>query len=315
VYGAIRSLPPVVIPLFVAVAICGYLVGIRGAPATPRAASGETTRIASGAGVLLEYPSTWQPAASATAIPGVPIAHPLLLAPGGDSTRAGLLSGQLPAGEPSLLPGRFLALVRGIPHAEVVGLFDIQAYRYSQLSLPGYNRVLDLYVIPNLGGNATSVACYAANGYLGYLRQCEQIVAKLTPVGQSSSDLTPDPGYARRLDGLVGVLDRERLRLRREMSRGSTPAAMGRLATALADRFATAGASLAALEPPLAASQAQAALVRAMTRARDTYRALAAAATAESLARYDAARGLLDAAEAGVDTALENFALLGYGHT
>jgi hypothetical protein len=314
-YGSIRSLPPVVVPLLVAVAICGYLVGIRGVPATPGVPSGETTRIASGASVLLEYPSTWRPAAGAPAIPGLPIARPLVLAPGGSSAHAGLLSGQLPAGETSPLPDRFLGLVRGIPHVEVVDLLDVEAYRYGQLSLAGYDRILDLYLIPNLGGNTMALACYASNGFSTYLRQCAQIVATLTPVGQSSYDLTPNTPYARRLGGLVGVLDTERLRLRREMHRGAAPAAMGRLATALAGRFATAGISLAALEPPLVAGPAQAALEGAMLHARDTYRALTTAATAERLGSYDAARGQVDAAEAGVDTALESFALLGYNHT
>jgi hypothetical protein len=315
VYGAIRSPPPVVVLLFVAVAICGYLVGIRGAPATPGVASGETTRIAYGTGVLLEYPSTWQPTAGAPVIPGLPLAHPLLLAPGGDSTHAGLISGQLPAGEPSPLPSGFLALVRGIPHAEVSDLAGVEAYRYNKVSISGYDRILDIYVVPKPEENPTAIACYASNGFSTYMPQCEQIVAKLGLVGQSSSELSPDADYARRLGGLVGVLDRERLRLRREMRRGSTPAAAARLATALAGRFATAGASLAALEPPLAAGPAQDALTTAMFHARDTYRTLAAAGTAERVASYDAARRQVDAVEAGVDAALESFALLGYNHT
>ena len=314
-YGAIRSLPAVVVPLFVAVAICGYLVGNRGAPATPGVASGETTRIASGAGVLLEYPSTWQPAAGAAAVPGLPIAHPLLLAPGGDSTHAGLISGQLPGGEPSPLPRPFLALMRGIPHTEVANLLNVQAYNYSHMSISGYDRILDIYVVPKQGDNPTALACYASNGFSTYMPQCEQIVAKLTLVGQSAFDLSPDADYARRLAGLVGVLDRERLRLRRAMRRGSTPAPVGRMATALANQFATAAASLAALEPPLAAGPGQAALAGAILRARDTYRTLAAAAVAESVASYDTARGQVDAAEASVDAALESFALLGYNHT
>jgi hypothetical protein len=253
-----------VVLLFVAVAICGYLVGIRGAPATPGVASGETPRIAYGRGVLLEYPSTWQSTAGAPVIPGLPLAHPVLLAPGGDPTHAGLISGQLPAGEPSPLPRGFLALVRGIPHAEVSDLADVEAYRYNQVSISGYDRILDIYVVPKPEGNSTALACYASNGFSTYKSQCEQIVAKLTLVGQWSSELSPDADYARRLGGLVGVLDRERRRLRREMRRGSTPAAPARLATALAGRFATAGASLAALEPPLAAGPAQAALTTAM---------------------------------------------------
>jgi hypothetical protein len=314
VYGSIRSLPAVVVPLFVAVAICGYLVGNRGAPATPRVASGETTRIVSGAGVLLEYPSSWQPAAGAAVVPGLMIAHPLLLAPGGDSTRAGLLSGQLP-GEPSLLPRSFLALMRGIPHTEVANLLNVQAYNYSHMSISGYDRTLDIYVIPTPGNSPTALACYASKGSLTYLSQCEQIVAKLTLVGQSASDLTPNTGYAGRLGGLIRMLNSERLTLRGEMRRGSTPAVAARLATALAGQFATAAASLAALEPPLAAGPAQAALAASILHGREAYRTLAAAGTAESVASYDAARGQVDAAEAGVNTALENFALLGYNHT
>jgi hypothetical protein len=205
--------------------------------------------------------------------------------------------------------------MRGIPHTEVSDLLEAQAYRYGQVSLSGYDRTLDLYVIPNPGGDPTALACYASKGFSVYLHQCEQIVAKLTLVGQSSTDLSPSAAYAHGLGGLIKALDGQRLILRREMRRGSTPAVVGRLATVLAGRFATAAASLATLEPPLVAGPAQAALAGAMSRARDTYRALAAAATAGSVANYDAARGQVDAAEAGVDAALESFALLGYNHT
>jgi hypothetical protein len=311
VYGTTRNLPPVVLLLLVAVAIFGYLVGFHRAPA----ASGGKTRIASGTNVLLEYPSTWQPAAGAPVIPGLPITRSLLLAPGGDSARAGLLSGQLPTGEPSPLPRRFLALVRGIPHTEVSNLLEGQAYNYSQMSISGYDRTLDIYVIPNPGGNSTALACYASQGFSTYLHQCQQIVAKLTLAVQSSPELNPDTDYASRLGGLIGVLDGKRLTLRREIRRASTPAAVGRLATALADRFTTAAASLTALEPPLAAGPAQAALAGSILRAASTYKALAAAATAENVARYNAVRMQVDAAEIGVDTALESFALLGYHHT
>ncbi len=133
-YRSPRSLRPIVIPVLVVVAIVGYLVGVHRAPAPSTAASAQRTRIASGSSVLLEYPAGWQPAASAPAIPGLAIAHPLLLAPGGDSGHAGLLSGQLPAGGSSPLPASFLALVRGIPGTEVVDLVNVQAYRYDRLS-------------------------------------------------------------------------------------------------------------------------------------------------------------------------------------
>jgi hypothetical protein len=312
-YSSPRSLLPLVALGLAAVAIFGYMAGYRRAPVASLAAHRETTRTASGANILLEYPVDWQPSAAVPAIPGLPLTRPLSLAPGGDSAHAGLLSGQLPGGEPSPLPSRFLTLMRGIPHTEVVSLIDGQAYRYSRLSLPGYDRTLDLYVILYAGKNPTALACYATKALAGYLSQCEQIVAKLTPTGQSSTyDLTPNTAYARRLGALIEGLNEQRLTLRREMRAHASPAAVGRFAATLADRFSAAAASLAALEPPPVAGPTQTALASSIVRARDAYRALAAASTAEGPAGYGAARAQVNTAEAGVDTALEGFALLGY---
>jgi hypothetical protein len=313
VFDSPRSLFPLVAAVLVAVAIFGYTAGYRRARATPAYAHRETTRTVSGASILLEYPSGWQPAAAGPAILGLPLAHQLSLAPGGDSAHAGLLSGQLPGGEPSPLPARFLARMHGVPRTEVVQLIDGQAYRYSRLSLPGYDRTLDLYVILYAGNSPTALVCYATKALAGYLSQCEQIVAKLTPTGQSSTyDLTPNTAYARRLATLIEGLNEQRLTLRRAMRAHASPAAVGRFAATLADRFSAAAASLAALESPPAAGPTQTALASSIVRARDAYRALAAASTAEGPAGYGAARAQVNTAEAGVDTALEGFALLGY---
>ncbi len=310
-----RTLPPVVVPVLVVVAIAGYLIGIHrasGPPSAPSAGgSAQETRIASGSSVLLEYPSGWQPAGAAAAIPGLPIAQPLLLAPAGRSDRAGLLSGQLPAGGSSPLPASFLTLIRGTPHTEVVTLDNLQAYSYSGLS--GYGRTLDVYVIPTVGQSPTALVCYAANGFSSYLQQCAQIVAKVTLVGQTSYDLSPDAAYATQLSGLIAGLEKERQALRRQMHQQA--AAVGTLAKTLAARFAGAAATLAAFEAPQSASAAQAALATALIGADDAYTALADAAAAEGPAGYAAAEVKIREAEAGVDTALESFALLGYNHT
>lgn len=325
VYRSRHILPPVVIPILVVVAIAGYILGIHRAPAAsvvaPAAgsgsasvgASGEGTRIASGAGILLEYPMSWQPAGSAPAIPGLTLTHTLALAPGGDSAHAGVLSGQLPAGEPAPLPAAFVALVHGIPHTEVVSLLNTQAYRYRGLT--GYDRTLDLYVIPNPGNGPTALVCYASKELSADLAQCEQIVAKLTLVGQSPEDLSPDAGYARQLATLIGTLDGERLPVRREMSLGKGPAAVHSLATAMAARLATTAASLVLLEPPLPAGAAQAALAAALLQARAAYTGLAAAAAGGNPVDYEPAELRVEQAEAGVNGALEGFALIGYGPT
>src|SRR6202011_4437572 len=101
-------------------------------------------------------------AAAAPAIPGLTIAHPVVLAPGSDATRAGLITGQLPAGEPSPLPRSFVAGMRSLPDAAVVDLVEVQAYRSSRLSIPGFDQTLTLYAIPNSAGNPTVLACYAS---------------------------------------------------------------------------------------------------------------------------------------------------------
>ncbi len=314
-FSSTRSLFWLAAVILVAVAVVGYKAGYRQAPVTSSSAHRETTRTASGAGILLEYPADWHPSTAIPAIPGLAVARPLALVPSGEAARAGLLSGQLPGGEPSPLPARFLDLVRGTPHTEVVNLIDGQAYRYSHLSLPGYDRTLDLYVILYAGKNPTVLACYAPknDASSSYLSQCEQIVAGFTPIGQSSTyDLTPNTAYAHQLAALIERLNGERLTLRRAMRAHAAPAAVGGFAATLADRFASAAASLAVLEAPPVAGPTQAVLASSIVRARDTYRALAAASTTEDAVAYAAALERVNAAETGVDSALEGFSLLGY---
>jgi hypothetical protein len=305
-----RSLPTIAAPLLVVVAVFGYVAGHRRAVAP----STQGTRIASGTSIVLEYPASWQPVHGAPAIPGLSISSPLALAPGGDYAHAGLLSGKLGGGESSPLPSSFLALLRGVPRTEVVELLDVQAYRYSDLRIAGYEPTLELYAIPHPGDRPTALACYAAKGFTSELHQCEQIVLTLTLVGQSSSDdLSPDTGYARRLGTVVAALDSERLKLRREMRLSATPAALGALATSLAGRFAAAATSLGALEPPLVAASAQDALSKSIRSARDAYTALAAAGGGAG--GGEAAKARVGEAEGKVDAALEGFALLGYAHS
>ncbi len=297
-------------PVLVVVAIFGYMTG----HGRSHVASGGKSRTIYATSVLLDYPSDWQSTAATSGIPGLSIAHPVVLAPEGDSAHAGLIAGQLPAGEPSPLPERFIDRIGRLSDTGVVDLPETQAYRYARLSIPGFNRTLSLYAIPNPGGNPTVLACYASAGFSAYMRTCEQIVATLTLVGQQPSyDLAPEPGYARRLSASIGVLDAQRDASRREMRQGASLPTVQRGATRLAAGFANAAASLSLLEPSLfATTQAQAALSRSILRTRDAYTALAAAATAESPSRFAVARRQVYEAEAGVNAMLENFALLGY---
>jgi hypothetical protein len=263
--------------------------------------------------VLLEYPESWRPATSSPALPGLTVTGPLVLSPGGKAVQAGLLSGQLPAGAPSPLPLSFLSLLHVVPHVEVVNLTHLQAYRFSGLS--GYDRTLDVYVIPTVGGSPTALVCYSPIGVSSDLNQCREIVASTTLVGQATYSLSPNAGYAGQLATALEALDKERMAIRREIHKSTALRRVKALAGALANRFASAATSVTALEAPQAASAAQAALVTALTQAQTAYLALASAAGSEEADRYRTAAAVVSTAEAGVDSALENYALLGYNHT
>jgi hypothetical protein len=308
-YASRISARAIIFPLLVLVAIAGFMIGHRGS----RAVAPERMLTASVASVLLEYPSSWQPASSPPPIPALPITHQLALAPAGSSAHVGLLAGGLPGGEPSPLPAPFVALFRTLPHAEIVNLLGNQAYRYARLSIPGFAHELTLYAIPNPGGEATGLACYSSPGFAADMHTCEHIVATLTLVGQSQSyDLTPNTTYARALSGTITALDQQRLGLRREMSQVAPSLTLQRQATRLAGVFAHAAESLSPLEPSLAVGRAQAALAASLGAARDAYAALAAAVGEGGPEGLAAARQRVYTAEAGIDTALEGFALLGY---
>ncbi len=311
-YWSTVSLLRLATPLLAAIAVAGYLVGHQHATTAPANAFGEPTHIAYGTNVLLEYPVSWQTAAASAAptIPGLSIAHEMLLAPAGDGAHSGLLSGTMSSESP--LPAQLLGGLRGTPHTEVVDLLDAQAYSYSRLNPRGYSGALQLYVIPTLTGSQTVLACYAPDALSSPMRQCQQIVAGLTLTGASPTDLTPDANYAALLHTLVSTLDAQRLELRKRMSPRSGAQALAHLAATLANDLADAAGSLAALEPPRTASSAHMALTRSILGARRAYDALAAAALGARPARYAAAQTRVAHAETAVDAALQTFTLLGY---
>ncbi len=304
-----RGLRAVAGLVLVLVAILGYVAG----HGRRSAGVSEKTRVVGTASVLFEAPAAWQPSYAAPEIPGLTFSHVLALAPDGDAAHVGLVAGQLAGAEASPLSTRFVARLPTVPGTEVVDLNETQAYRYSQLSVPGFDRMLVLYAIPNPKGNPTAVACYASSAFSAYMRTCEHIVATLTLVGRSPEDeLAPDPGFAGHVSALIGVLDGQRVALRAEMRRRATLATVHQLAARLADRFATAAASLSLLVPPPAAARARTMLSVSISQAREAYAALAAAAGAERLSDYEVAQRRVYGAEASVSNALENLATLGY---
>jgi hypothetical protein len=308
-----RVVHPLLVVVLVLVAVGGYLLGShRGSTQVSAENPASTTRSLSSSGLLLEYPVSWRRAARATSIPGLTLTRPVTLVPSAGA-EAGLITGQLPAGEVAPLPASFLARLHGLPHVEVVNLVSTQAYRYTQIALPNFSKALDLYVIPAAGTGARVMACFAARRLIPASQQCERIVSGVALTGPPAETLTPEPIYAKQLSTVVSSLDAERSRVRRQTASGASVAQVAAAASGLAGRLASASESLAALQPPQLAAPAGAALAGALRRAGTAYAALAAAARAESLGEYDAARTAVGDAETRIDAALASFALMGYG--
>jgi hypothetical protein len=308
-----RVVHPLLVVALVVAAVVGYLVGHRHASGS---ASGEdpppVTRSLSSSGLLLEYPTDWQRASQSTSIPGLSLTRAVTLHPRAGAS-AGLLTGQLPSGQPGPLPASFLARLHGLPHVEVVDLVSTQAFRYSQLTVSGYSDALDLYVIPTVAQGGRVMACFASQPLTPASQECEHIVADVALTGPPPAPLTPEATYAQELSAVVTSLAAERARARKEMGSSDSAGRVGSAASTLAAHLSAAAASLAALEsPPLVASAATA-LNGALQRAAAAYSSLSAAAAEESVSAYDSARDDVAAAEAQVNTALANFTLLGYG--
>ena len=311
---SLQRLPPVIVPLLLAVAVLGYLTGLQRVSATPaaQAPAGEE-RVAAGADLSLEYPSGWRQQAGAKEIPGMALEHPLFLAPAGTGVQAGLEAGVLAGTSPGPLPASLVGRLRGLPSVEVVGLVALQALRYTDVSLSGYTQELELYAIPTPVGAETVLACHAPAADARLLRRCGEIVATLSLAGQSTSDITPDSAYGARLGALVDALDGARRQARLRMGRAGAPALVAALAGGLARRLAATAVNLGHLEAPPVAAAAQVLLLRSMADAGGAYEQLARAARSHSAAAFARARAGVARAEAAVDRALENFALLGYG--
>jgi hypothetical protein len=307
-----RRIPPVLAPVLVALAIFGYVVGSQHGSSHKSAQPPGRQQIASDKNVVLEYPPTWKRGTHAITVPGLTITNSLTLIPRANREGAGLVSGELPAGG-GPLPSDFMKRLSGLPSTEVINLLSEQVYRYSNIKLAGFGRSVILYVIPSATSGPTILVCYAESDTSPYLKQCEEIVATLSLVGEPSAELRPDNAYGTQLAVVLKRLDSDRRVLRQRMSLGEPPDQVAASATDLAGHFEQAKTSLDRIEPPAAASSTQALLVTAIDDARDAYDSLASAALDGNLVKYESARKEVEATESNVDLALESFALLGYG--
>jgi hypothetical protein len=306
-----RVVHPLIVVALVLAAVFGYIAGSHRVSSSSGQSAAGPAHVATAAGMLLEYPVSWEQSATSKSIPGLELKDAITLSPRGE-TSSGLLSGTLPAGEPAPLPASFLERLSATPHAEVVSLVSAQAYRYSEIVLPGYKGVFDLYAIPS-GAGTRVIACFAPRHLTAAGQSCERIVANVTLTGTAPLTLTPAAAYAGSLGPAVAELDHARLATRRELGESASAPSVVAPARSLAARYRHAAATISNLEAPAPAAAAQVELSQSLSAAAKAYVELAASAETEGVATYDAARARVTRAESGVDKALESLVLVGYG--
>jgi hypothetical protein len=307
----------VAVLVLMTVAIVGYLDGHGRASTT----TVERTREASNAVTVVNYNSAsgWGPASAAPAIPGLSVAQPLILGPGGQAAQAGLIVGRLLDSEFGPVPPQFLTALKAPADTEVVDLLNTQAYRYSGLVLARSGLALTLYTIPTSATSTTAIVCYARAGFSDYLQACERLVATLTIAGASPQvevrtyqSLSPQLAYGRQVSAIAARVHALLGSLRPQLREGASRTTAITAATRLAGGLAGAAASLGALHPPPAAARAQGSLAESLARAHEGYAALQAALSDENSGQYAAALSQIYAAEASLSGSLRDFSLLAY---
>lgn len=307
-----RVVHPLIVAALLVAAVFGYLIGShRVAPSSGQGAAAGPAQVDNAAGLVLEYPVSWQHSPTPKSIPGLALNEAITLSPRGEES-SGLLSGMLPSGGSAPLPASFLERLSATPHAEVVSLVSTQAYRYSDISLPGYQGVFDLYAIPSAAGTRL-IACFEPQRLTRAGQECERIVANVTLTGAAAMTLTPSATYAGALAPAVSALDSARVAARKQLAESASPASVVAPARSLASRYQHAAATISTLEAPAPAAAAQVQLSQSLSAASQAYAELAGAAESEGVSAYDAARQQVATAESGVDRALESLVLIGYG--
>ena len=257
------------------------------------------------AGALeLSYPDGWQRAETPPAIPGLELKDPIALSQR-DAPRDALAAGSTNATGPSLLPAAFLRRLDEPPaRDDAVRLGDLEAYRYGDLRVDGFDDRLTLYVAPTSIGVAT-VACAATpRSAETFLPACEGVAGGLKLTRGEAFALGADQDYLARLDKAIGRLNRDRERQVRALRAAKTQAAQGRAASAISNSYGRARRSLQGGSVSPAVRGAAASVRAGLARAEAAYGRLSAAARRGNSEAYAAARTDVQAAEAAIQRAL-----------
>lgn len=288
--------------------VAGYVTGHK-----PTAARNAALTVP-GSSLTLEYPDSWRRTHPPATLVALGLGGSLVLAPDGQTGGGGLLVAPV-AGEGAPIPKSMLAKLQGGLEGQAISLVDSPAFRYEDVSLAGSGFAATAYAIPTGAEQFTFALCFVPQADVSTRSTCEQIVESGQFSGSAASppvELKPQAGYANELAAALAGFDRTSDRLHAAITHASTDSALAQQAGLLAGALESAESALRRLSPPAVAAHAQAELASAISAARSAYAALARAASAGDGSGFAAARAQASEAEAGIRSALQGFALVGY---
>jgi hypothetical protein len=287
--------------LVVALAVIGFLAGHSGSGDEP---SADTQRVAAGP-LVVGPPSSWRPAGTAFALPGLRLEDRTALAPGGSAANGVFAVGMTNAKGATLLPPALLKrLDKAPPRDDPVGLGDVDAYRYEDLQVRGFDRRLTMYVAPTTEGVATLVCAAPKAAAAGFMPDCESAATTLELASGDAYPLGTDPDYSDKLNATIKKLNAARTRNTTALRKANKAAGQAAAAQKLAAAYRSAARTLAGTDvnPELAVKNAR--VVRALGEVAAAYQQLAAAARKLNERGYRTASKRVAAAERDLRRAL-----------
>ncbi|MEA2221044.1 MAG: hypothetical protein QOJ35_3670 [Solirubrobacteraceae bacterium] len=288
-------------------AVVGFVIGHSGggSGATPGPATPSST--ASNTDVEVALPAGWR---RTTGTPPLDLGLGDAMTLGGPG--AGLVVGRVRQPGVGLLPQALVTRVEPRPGAgDPVRTTHLEGYRHDGLRVAGTSVALDVLTVPTTTGTL-AFACTFTTPTPAARAACRGIVDSARLLRGKPAPVGANPAYAGRLNAALMRLNGLLRSGRRALRGAATPRGQAQIATGLARDHAQAAAAVRAAEPGALAAGANSDIARALDRASDAYKRLAAAARSGSRTAYRAARQAVRGAELQTSAALAELETLGY---
>jgi len=262
-------------------------------------------RVALAGQLAVSYPSSWERLDRPTDVPGLALDDPIALAPKGDDRGGGLLAGRVRGSVSALISRAESGANQAAGRPQPVRLGTLEAYRYTGLNPPAFDRSLTLYVVPTTAG-VTAVVCFSEPfAARAFMPECERVATTLRLTGSRPVPVVLSRKLAEALDATVTRLNSARTTGARRLAAARTPAGQARIAAGLARAYERARRSLLIARGTTADPRSDG-ILAAIKASQTGYGRLAAAGRRRDLTAYDAARELIRRAEADLDRALRS---------